>query len=157
MDKFKTWVKRPVNFNMASLLLIAAILLIFAAICFGSYLESEAELNSLKTEINRVRSQDEIDDVEGYGLIINSIGYAIGAIGGAFILGYFVFIPVIIALVIIAFSVVSRVIYSAVSSKRLLAYRIVSGFGYFFMLAAFLLYSLIFFLRYCSSNTGNCF
>ena len=39
----------------------------------------------------------------------------------------------------------SKIIYSAVNSKRLLAYRIVSGIGYFFMLAGCLLYSSLYF------------
>lgn len=50
----------------------------------------------------------------------------------------------VISLVIIIFSVVSRIIYFAVNSKRLLVYRIVSGIGYSIMIASCLLYSTIF-------------
>lgn len=119
MNRFKAWIKRPVNFNMASLLLVAAILLIFAAICFGIYFGGEEEHNSQPTSI---------------GNLLNTL-----------VLGFFVIIPLVISLVIIIFSVVSRIIYSAVNSKRLLAYRIVSGIGYFFMLAGCLLYSSFYF------------
>lgn len=125
MNKFKVWVKRPVNFNMASLLLVAAILLIFAAICFGIYLGGEEEINFQSVSIVTI--------------IISLLN--------ALALGFLVIIPLVISLVIIIFSVVSRIIYSAVNSKRLLAYRIVSGIGYFFMLASFLLYSSVFFLN----------
>lgn len=123
MNRFKAWIKRPVNFNMASLLLVAAILLIFAAICFGFIWAGEEELNSQTV----------------------SIGTILISLLNALALGFFVIIPLVISLVIIIFSVVSRIIYSAVNSKRLLAYRIVSGIGYFFMLAGCLLYSSFYF------------
>lgn len=123
MNRFKAWIKRPVNFNMASLLLVAAILLIFAAICFGFIWAGEEELNSQTV----------------------SIGTILISLLNAWALGFFVIIPLVISLVIIIFSVVSRIIYSAVNSKRLLAYRIVSGIGYFFMLAGCLLYSSFYF------------
>lgn len=121
MNRFKAWIKRPVNFNMASLLLVAAILLIFAAI--GFIWAGEEELNSQTV----------------------SIGTILISLLNALALGFFVIIPLVISLVIIIFSVVSRIIYSAVNSKRLLAYRIVSGIGYFFMLAGCLLYSSFYF------------
>lgn len=123
MNRFKAWIKRPVNFNMASLLLVAAILLIFAAICFGFIWAGEEELNSQTV----------------------SIGTILISLLNALALGFFVIIPLVISLVIIIFSVVSRIIYSAVNLKRLLAYRIVSGIGYFFMLAGCLLYSSFYF------------
>lgn len=123
MNRFKAWIKRPVNFNMASLLLVAAILLIFAAICFEFIWAGEEELNSQTV----------------------SIGTILISLLNAWALGFFVIIPLVISLVIIIFSVVSRIIYSAVNSKRLLAYRIVSGIGYFFMLAGCLLYSSFYF------------
>lgn len=123
MNRFKASIKRPVNFNMASLLLVAAILLIFAAICFGFIWAGEEELNSQTV----------------------SIGTILISLLNALALGFFVIIPLVISLVIIIFSVVSRIIYSAVNSKRLLAYRIVSGIGYFFMLAGCLLYSSFYF------------
>ena len=54
MNRFKAWIKRPVNFNMASLLLVAAILLIFAAICFGFIWAGEEELNSQTVSIGTI-------------------------------------------------------------------------------------------------------
>lgn len=54
MNRFKAWIKRPVNFNMASLLLVAAILLIFAAICFGFIWAGEEEHNSQPTSIGNL-------------------------------------------------------------------------------------------------------
>jgi len=83
------------------LLLVAAILLIFAAICFGFIWAGEEELNSQTV----------------------SIGTILISLLNALALGFFVIIPLVISLVIIIFSVVSRIIYSAVNSKRLLAYR----------------------------------
>lgn len=145
MNRFKAWIKRPVNFNMASLLLVAAIMLIFAAICFGIYFGGEEELNSLKTDINRLRSQEEIGDVAGYGLIVVSIGYGVGVIGSIIFLSFMVLVPLFISIGIIILSVVARILYSNSSRKRLLAYRIVSGIGYFFMLAGCLLCSSIYF------------
>lgn len=52
MNRFKAWIKRPVNFNMASLLLVAAILLIFAAI--GFIWAGEEELNSQTVSIGTI-------------------------------------------------------------------------------------------------------
>lgn len=146
MNKFKAYIKRPVNFNFVTVLAVAAFLVVLLLICLAIYIDGEAELNEMGARIDETRSQSEIDDVEGYGLIVESIGYGLGFLGNALLLGLGVIIPGIISAVIAVFAVTARLIYSDTNKKRLLAYRIVSGFGYFFMLAFCLMYSTIFFL-----------
>lgn len=145
MNKFKEYIKRPVDFNFVSVLTVAAFLVVLMIISLIIYLSGNAELNEMGASINATRSEAEIDDVEGYGLIVESISYGLGVFGNALILGFGVVIPGIISVIIAAFAVTARLIYSDTNKNRLLAYRIVSGLGYFFMLAFCLMYSVIFF------------
>ena len=146
MNKFKAYIKRPVNFNFVSVLAVAAFLVFLLLVCLAIYIGSEAELNEMSARLDEIRSQEEIDDVEGYGLIVESIGYGLGVLGNALLLGLGVIVPGIISAVIAVFAVTARLIYSDTNKNRLLAYRIVSGFGYFFMLAFCLMYSTVFLL-----------
>ncbi len=146
MNKIKAYIKRPVNFNFVSVLTVAAFLVVLLLICLVIYIDGEAELNEIGARIDETRSEAEIDDVEGYGLIVESIGYGLGAFGNALLLGFGVIIPGIISAVIAVFAVTARLIYSDTNKNRLLAYRIVSGIGYFFMLAFCLMYSTFFLL-----------
>lgn len=145
MDKLKNWIKRPVNFNFTS---VAAISLLFISIAVTGYimcLSAETELSEIKNDIDRISSQEEIDDVGGYGLIAESLIYGFGKIGSTLFFGFIVCLPIIISVIIAIFAVISRVVYSAENRKRIIAYRIISGLNYFFIFVSALLYTLIFF------------
>lgn len=148
MNKFKAFIKRPVNFNFVSMLFIVALLV--CGVILSVYADSwigNSELDELGSSINETLSQDEIGDVEGYGVIIESIVYGIGKIGEVFFWGLMIMCSVIISLIIIILSIISRAVYSAEKPKRLLAYRIIMGVCYFFMLASCLLFSVLFFFN----------
>lgn len=146
MNKFKAYIKRPVNFNLVSMLFIAVLLV--GGVILSFYAESwigSSEFDELGSSINETLSHDEIEDVEGYGLIVESFAYGLGVIGEVFFWVFMIMSSVIISLIIIMLSIISRAVYSAENHKRLLAYRIIAGVCYFFMLASFLLFSVLFF------------
>ncbi len=146
MNKFKEYIKRPVNFNFVSVMSVAAFLVVILLICLAIYIIANTQLNEMRAGLNELRSKEgQIDDVAGYGMIIEGIGYGLGAFGNAMLLGFGVIVPGVISAIIAVFAVTARLIYSDTNKKRLLAYRIVSGFGYFFMLVACLMYSVLFF------------
>lgn len=117
--------KNPANKNMILMLSISAILLIFAGICFTDYIFEEIKLNEYYRD--------------------KPIFYLLGKFGNRLVWGFFAITPLIISVLIALFSVVLRIIYSPVNPKRLTAYRIISVFGYSFMVISCLLYSSIFF------------
>lgn len=148
MNKFKEYIKRPVNFNLVSMLFIAVLLV--GGVILSFYAESwigSSEFNELGSSINETLSHGEIEDVEGYGLIVESFAYGLGIVGEVFFWVFMIMSSVIISLIIIMLSIISRAVYSAENHKRLLAYRIIVGVCYFFMLASFLLFSVLFFFN----------
>lgn len=148
MNKFKAYIKRPVNFNLVSMLFIAVLLV--GGVILSFYAESwtgSSEFDELGSSINETLSHDEIEDMEGYGLIVESFAYGLGVIGEVFFWVFMIMSSVIISLIIIMLSIISRAVYSAENPKRLLAYRIIAGVCYFFMLASCLLFSVLFFFN----------
>lgn len=123
----KKW--KSVNVNFLLILMVIILIFVFAFIVSYELSGAEAELSGVKTSINEIRGQDEIDDVEGYGLIAYGAAYAIG--GFALVLAkiIFVWLPVLYAFYLLFSSGVARIIF-APSKGRLLAYRILMGFAY---------------------------
>lgn len=118
--KIKEWIKRPVNINFISVLIVAFILFIFAAVCYLQGYLSDKELESLGIEI-------------------------CSACNKYYIYKY-VKIPIFNSLVIIFMSVLLRIIYFAKSQKRLLVYRIMTGICYIFMFVSCLFCSSILYI-----------
>lgn len=145
MDKLKKWIKRPVNFNFISVVAISLFFMTIAVIGYIMNVSAEAELSEIKTDIDNIRDQEEISDVGGYGLIVKSLMYGFGKLGSGLFLIFTVYLPIIISVIIAILAVISRIVYSAENRKRISAYRIVSGFNYFFILFFALMYTLIFF------------
>lgn len=129
--------KKAVNFNFISILIISITLLISAAAMYSSILSSQNDLTHTKTAIERIRDQDEIGDVEGYGLLLSYTAYGLGS--AAVALGKLVCIVILIMAVFLFIpNLLARLIYSA-SGGRLLAYRIIMGFEYISVLLIALL------------------
>lgn len=116
----KEKLKKTVNKNMLSEFIIASIFFIIAI--FFSIIMLYEESQSPHYPI-----LDLFDDFFG------SIAW-----------GLFVITPVFIGLIILIFSIISRLTFSSESKKRLIAYRIITGFLIFLMLIMCLSYSCIF-------------
>lgn len=114
------------NFIMA-MILVAAMVLV--CIFFGAALvDLDSDLDSMKSDISTTLEDGEVEDVEGYGVIAESIGYGFGAFASAIIfavillVGGYAFLLFIVALI-------ARLIYAG-KGKRLIAYRILMGVEY---------------------------
>ncbi len=116
----KEKLKSTVNKNMMLELIIASIFLIIAAIFSILCLYEKNHIP--------------------YGVVADIIN----AIFDGIAWGFFVIIPAFIGLVIIIFSIISRLVFSLENKKRLMAYRIITGFLLFLMLIICLQYSWIF-------------
>lgn len=112
------------NINLIMSLLIVLSLFTVTGLCF--FLSGRIDSEILETTGNSMKAtmqQGEIDDVEGYGLIVQGLGY------GFSFLGYLVFLVLAVisggyGLIMLLFAVIARIFYS---KERLLAYRILMG------------------------------
>lgn len=139
--EFIEFIERPVNFNLISAIAIALILVIMAVIGHSQIMPEETKLSELKNDIDRTLSQEEIDDVGGYGLIAGSLGYGIKKIAYGVTFDILVGIPRVISAVTAVSAVVLRIVYSAKNPKCIKAYRIIAGFNYLFILFSIAVYT----------------
>lgn len=125
-------VKKRANFNFLSILLISVVLLILAAVlCFLTFSATD-ELTGTREKIEGILQQDEIGDVEGYALLASGGAYAIGAFATGFMIVMCVLI-VIAAVALFLPNLIARLVY-APAGGRLIAYRIIMGFEYAFVI-----------------------
>lgn len=136
----KKTLKKPVNFNLVFVLVVAVLLLIIATIAFLSIYDIKETIDNIKNETNEMRNLDDIGDVEGYGLIVNSLYYSSYKFLTPFAVFIFIKIPFFTALGLILFSIIARIVYNKGIIK---AYRILMGFCYFFILAFAIFYTMI--------------
>lgn len=145
MERFKQWVKRPANFNFISVIAIAAVFIIMAVIVNLQLTSAEqTNLSGLKTDVNEILDQEEIDDVGGYGVIIGSLAYALGKGVIVFLYIFLVVIPLIISVVIVISAVILRSVYSAENRSRIIAYRVIAAFHYLFVILSISGYTYLF-------------
>ncbi len=129
---------RKVTINFIFTMLISILALILAVSLCKTASSAESELENVKSDISTSLEDDEIDDVEGYAIIAQGIGYGFGALA----YGLLLIVAVMIGLyggVLLLFSIIARVVY-ATTPKRLLAYRILMSINFA------LLIGLVFFL-----------
>lgn len=139
MRKFIEWKERPVNFNFVCVITVAAAFILVAAAGYIKFMpEISKEMSELKADINKTRAQEEIDDVGGYGLIMNLFAYGIKSLE----LGVYIDLPIIIAAGFVFWAVVMRLVYSNKSRVRILIYRIMAAFLYYYMSWATVIYVL---------------
>lgn len=127
MKKIKLWAKRPVNTNFLFFMIIAVVLAVIAGTTYLSCLKADEAFDNFGAEVSEARSDGEIDDVEGYGIIFGSLFYGIGAVGVIFKIIFMVFLPLLISISTAVQAVACRIIYSAESKGRLFCYRIFSA------------------------------
>ena len=115
---------KKVNINLILSLAVVIALLAVAAFlfCLGEQLNSDV-IETTGNSMRETLDAGPVDDVEGYGLIAQGLGY------GFALFGYIVLIVLALlvggyALFMLFFVVLARAIYS---NKRLLAYRILMG------------------------------
>lgn len=133
--KFKT-----VTVNFVLVVVIALFVAVNALLMMSSLHKGDEGLDYLKESINITLEQDEIDDMEGYGLIVSGIGYGLGMIAIVVLKLFFVFFPLVLALHMLLYAGIARLVY-APQGGRLLWYRILMGVVYFCMI---LLIALVF-------------
>lgn len=131
---------RKITFNLISVGFVVVFLLGVAVFTHVRMQTLDGALTDLKSDIREVQQEDEIGDVEGYGLILNGLAYGAGIIGKFLIEVLFVWIPGIFAGVLLLFSVLARVLYRE-NKERVLIYRILMGivYGVLFILELLLL------------------
>lgn len=125
----KHFIKSQVNKNFILTLTLVAILLLLIISGVALVEVINSEINGVQSEIESLQEQDEIGDVEGYGIIANGIGYVFGVIGMIGVVMYLIVIPAILALYIFIFALIARLIYKE-TPGRILAYRILMGFSF---------------------------
>ena len=113
----REWIKKPVNTNLTTLLADSAALL---AVAMKIYFDYNYYMDSADTAAEII-----------FGLFIG--------IGTSFVIFGIIFF----AAVIIILAVIARVVYSSENSKRLLAYRIITGIWLFIELSVSLMGAVI--------------
>lgn len=125
----KRFLEKQVNKNFMLTLILVAILLLL--VLRGVALEAglSSSMNGISSEIEQMRGEDEIGDVEGYAIIAYGIGYGLGAVGWMFMVICLIIIPAVLAFFIFIFALIARLIYKE-TPGRILAYRIIMGFSF---------------------------
>lgn len=136
MEKVRTFIKRPVNFNLVSLIAVALFYLIIAVLGAVKYCSIVGEISNMKSDIDNTLG-GEVGDVEGYGVIAESIGYIFALMGRDLFVYCMVIIPIVFAVIITLFAVISRLVYK----KGITTYRILMGICYFLLALLLIPYS----------------
>lgn len=123
----KHWKQVDKNFVFA-VILTGALFFLAIAVSLLCYCAS-SELNALKNSMNEKLGQKPIEDVAGYALILEGFGYGIGSIGLFLVKMLFVWFPFLLGCYIFIFALIARLVY-ALSSQRILLYRILMGFSF---------------------------
>lgn len=126
MDK-KNWKQVDKNFVLA--LLLTGTLLLLAISISLIYHSASSDLDTLKNNINGKLEQKPIEDVAGYALILEGLGYGMGSIGLFFIKLLFVWFPVLLGCYIFIFALIAKLVF-AMSDQRILLYRVLMGFSF---------------------------
>lgn len=114
------------NFILAMILTI--VLLLFAGTVSIIYQPAMSELETLKNSMGGKLEQP-VEDVAGYALIVEGIGYGIGSIGLFLIRLCLVYIPLFLGCYIFCFALIAKLVFK-VSDGRLLLYRVLMGFSF---------------------------
>ncbi|MBQ7919684.1 MAG: hypothetical protein IJ324_07080 [Lachnospiraceae bacterium] len=121
--------KKKVNINFILVIVLVAAMMLVPIVLGVAYAELNSEMVSLKSSMDAtLESNDEIEDVEGYGLIAESIGYGFGAFAGILVLAMIIIVAGY-ALLLFVFALIARLVFAR-EGKRLLAYRILMGIDY---------------------------
>lgn len=124
MEKFKTWIKRSVNTNFLILTLISVFILIFALVNLSNSSGLTKLLAKLKQLIDTANRNEEMGDVEGYAVVFGWLVYATVSFGNSLVKSITVYIPLIVALLTAAYSVIAKLVF-APQGGGLICYRVI--------------------------------
>lgn len=146
MNKIISWAKRPVNANFLLLFLLAVVL---AFLALGSFIYAESFDKNVTALGGRISDSinGEMEDVEGYGAIINSIAYGFGIFGSFLIKLLYVIIPLFISLIIIVQAIFTRLIFTDKTSGGILCYRIFMAISLLIITVLLFLYGFVLALK----------
>lgn len=130
--------KKQVNKNFILALTLVAMLFLVVILGATMVYALNSGMEGLQSDISRMQSGDEIGDVEGYGIIVNSIGYGLGGIGKIMIVIFLIIIPVALIAFIFVFALIARLIYKD-TPERISAYRVLMGFSFAGQIIMFLI------------------
>lgn len=123
----KHWKQADKNFILA-LILTSVLLLLAVSVSLMCY-SASSELDTLKNSMNGKLAQKPIEDVTGYALIFEGLGYGMGSIGLFLIKLFFLWLPLLLGCYIFIFALIARLVY-AMSDQRILLYRVLMGFSF---------------------------
>ncbi|WP_295214734.1 hypothetical protein [Ruminococcus sp.] len=122
--------KKAANYSLKAaagflgiVILLGIILLVILFIDNTAIADQKANLHD---SISDTLAQNEIDDVEGYGLIVDGSVYtlySLSGIAGAFVFIIYIGIPLAAALLLVLFAAITRIVY-AKSRKHFFPYHI---------------------------------
>lgn len=116
-----------VNFTLAMVIII--VIALAAALCAASAAIISKTLDSTVEALDEERlTDDEIDDVEGYGFILRYLGAGAGWVAELVLWGMAIMAGSY-AVLLFVFALIARLSFSP-SKKRLFAYRILMGIEY---------------------------
>lgn len=119
-----------INFILAVILIIGLLLPAFTLGKYSNYLDSGLEY--LQNDMDERMDDGSIDDVEGWGLILEGIGLGLGTVANVVLIAVIVII-VVYALLLFLFALIARLVY-APQGGRLVAYRILMSIEYILQL-----------------------
>ena len=117
--------------NINYILIMTVVLFLFTVFGKGyiSVKSADKTLNKLDSGMEQILSwNEEISDVEGYGVIVGKIVQGIGIFGVA-VVKFILFLILLYAMLVLILATIARAIYQK-QGNRLLAYRIIMGFVY---------------------------
>lgn len=114
------------NFILA-LILTGALVLLAVSVNI-MYYSAASDLDSLRNSMNEKLGQP-VEDVAGYALIIEGLGYGLGSVGLFLVKLFFVWLPLCLGGYIFIFALIAKLVY-VMSDRRILLYRILMGFSF---------------------------
>lgn len=122
----KYW--KQVNKNFILALILTSVLLLFTVSVNLMCHSASSDLSTLKNGMTGL-GQKPIEDVAGYALILEGVGYGVGSISLFLVKLLFVWFPLLLGCYIFGFALIARLVY-AMSNERILLYRILMGFSF---------------------------
>lgn len=123
----KHWKQADKNFILA-LILTSVLLLLAVSVSLMCY-SASSELDTLKNNMNGKLAQKPIEDITGYALIFEGLGYGMGSIGLFLIKLFFLWLPLLLGCYIFIFALIAKMVY-VMSDRRILLYRVLMGFSF---------------------------
>lgn len=125
----KEKMKRPVNMNFIMLLSLVVLLFGIAFTFLGVLNTMDEELFGISQEMDEIRSEGDVEDVDGFALSVLGMTYVMGWFASMGLWLVLVACPIALAILIFLLALVARLIYSG-EGGRLLVYRIIMTLDY---------------------------